>query len=69
MDRYRLYLYVLAGCIIGAIAAASAPGLGVAVGIACGAGVGVALGSRSSCRPARVSGHRRTDAARKPHDA
>lgn len=60
MSNYKVYLYVLAGCILGALVAMSAPGLGVGVGIACGAGVGVALGTRprgtSGCGPRRGRG-------------
>jgi hypothetical protein len=53
MNNVRTYVYVVIGCILGAIAGASTGGLGIGVGIACGAGVGVALASRATCTGAR----------------
>jgi hypothetical protein len=64
MNNFSTYVYVVIGCIVGAIAGLSAGGLGVGVGIACGAGVGVALASRASCTGVRDS--RRRD--RPPRD-
>jgi hypothetical protein len=46
MSRYRIYAYIVIGCIVGAAAGMAGHGLGIAAGIACGAGVAVALSSR-----------------------
>jgi hypothetical protein len=59
MNNVRTYVYVVIGCIVGAIGGWSADGLGIAVGIACGAGVGVALASRTTCTGVRDSRRRK----------
>ena len=46
MSNYRIYAYIVIGCILGALAGLAGHGFGIAAGIACGAGVAVALSSR-----------------------